>query len=61
MQQHSSGKAPQNLTQSLHESMVDEHSSTPFSKHYPIRSSSSGSTVRKSTNMLTEKDLGKNS
>ena len=41
---------------SVHD-MVDEHSSTPFSKHYSNKSSSSMA-GRKSTNVLTDKDLG---
>ena len=45
-----------NLTQSLH-GMGDEHSSTPFSKNYALKSSNSAS-GRKSTNVLTDKDLG---
>ena len=41
---------------SVHD-MVDEHSSTPFSKHYPNKSSSTMG-GRKSTNVLADKDLG---
>ena len=37
--------------------MIDEHSSTPFSKYNPNKSSSS-MTGRKSTNVLPDKDLG---
>ena len=41
---------------SVHD-MIDEHSSTPFSKYNPNKSSSS-MTGRKSTNVLPDKDLG---
>ena len=41
---------------SVHD-MVDEHSSTPFSKNYSNKSSSSMA-GRKSTNVLPDKDLG---
>ena len=47
---------PSNLKQGIH-GMVDEHSSTPFSKNYALKSSNSMS-GRKSTNVLTDKDLG---
>ena len=58
LQHQSSAAAPPNLKLTLRDNMVDEHSSTPLSKHCSLRSSNSRSTVRKSTNMLTEKDLG---
>lgn len=38
--------------------MVDEHSSTPFSKHISLKSSGAMS-GRKSTNILADRDLGK--
>jgi hypothetical protein len=47
---------PSNLKQGTH-GMVDEHSSTPFSKNYALKPSNSVS-GRKSTNVLTDKDLG---
>ena len=37
--------------------MVDEHSSTPFSKQFSLKSSGSMS-GRKSTNILIDRDLG---
>ena len=47
---------PSNLKQAIH-GMVDEHSSTPFSKNYALKSSNSAY-GRKSSNVLTDKDLG---